>query len=73
MNNIYENILSSTFIEDNLMYVITLVLNEEINKLSSPNEFISFLDGTSSGYFLQQLNLKMDVINFYHFYMFEIY
>ena len=65
MNNIYENILSSTFIEDNLMYVITLVLNEEINKLSSPNEFISFLDGTSSGYFLQQLNLKMDVINFY--------
>ena len=51
MNNIYENILSSTFIEDNLMYVISLVLNEEINKLSSPNEFSSFLDGTSSGYF----------------------
>jgi hypothetical protein len=47
------------------MYVITLVLNEEINKLSSPNEFSSFLDGSSSGFFLQQLNSKMDVINFY--------
>ena len=66
MNNIYENILSSTYIEDRLMYVITLVLNDEINtKLNATNDFNSFLDGTSCGYFLQQLNLKMDVINFY--------
>ena len=66
MNNIYENILSSTYIEDRLMYVITLVLNDEINtKLNTTNDFNSFLDGTSCGYFLQQLNLKMDVINFY--------
>ena len=65
MNNIYENILSSTYIEDRLMYVITLVLNDEINtKLNTTNDFNSFLDGTSCGYFLQQLNLKMDVWNY---------
>ena len=73
MNNIYENILSSTFIEDRLMYVITLVLMDEINtKLNTTNDFNSFLDGTSCGYFLQQLNLKMDVINFYKIIMVNI-
>ena len=66
MNNIYENILSSTYIEDKLMYVITLVLMDEINSnLNTADDFTSFLDDTSCGYFLQQLNLKMDVINFY--------
>ena len=49
MNNFYENILSSSFIEDNLMYVITMIL----------------LDDTSCGYFLKELNFKMDVKNFY--------
>ena len=66
MNNIYENILSSTYIEDKLMYVITLVLMDEINSnLNTTDDFTSFLDDTSCGYFLEQLNLKMDVINFY--------
>ena len=29
VNNFYENILSSKFIEDNLIYVITLLLKDE--------------------------------------------
>ena len=41
--------------------------NQQYNNktINNTNDFNSFLDGTSCGYFLQQLNLKMDVINFY--------
>ena len=65
MNNFYENILSSSFIEDNLMYVITMILTDEIQNIESPRDFDKFLDDTSCGYFLKELNFKMDVKNFY--------
>ena len=65
MNNFYENILSSSFIEDNLMYVITMILADEIQNIESPKDFDKFLDDTSCGYFLKELNFKMDVKNFY--------
>ena len=38
VNNFYENILSPNFIEENLIYVLTLLLEEEINNLSSPKK-----------------------------------
>ena len=65
MNNFYENILSSTFIEDNLMYVITLVLMDEIKSLDSTSDFNSFLENTPGGYFLEELKYKTDVLGFY--------
>ena len=65
MNNFYENILSSSFIEDNLLHVITLALTDEIKKMKSTKDINTFLEDTSCGYFLEQLNYKMDVINFY--------
>ena len=37
-NNFYENILSSYYIEDNLMYVLTLLIQAEINKLNNINQ-----------------------------------
>ena len=37
-NNFYENILSPYYIEDNLMYVLTLLLQDEINNLSTINQ-----------------------------------
>ena len=57
MNNFYENILSSSFIEDNLMYVITMILADEIQNIESPKDFDKFLDDTSCGYFLKELNI----------------
>ena len=65
MNNFYENILSSSFIEDKLIYVITLVLMDEIKSMKSPDDFGSFLENTAGGYFLEKLNFKMDVMNYY--------
>ena len=32
VNNFYENVISSNYIEDNLMYVIALLLKREINE-----------------------------------------
>ena len=46
VNNFYENILSSNFIEENLIYVLTMLLNEEINSLLYVEQHVNFLDDT---------------------------
>ena len=65
VNNFYENILSPNFIEENLIYVLTLLLEEEINNLSSPSENIKFLDDTRCGYLLEELRKKKDIQTFF--------
>ncbi len=66
VNNFYENILSSNYIEDNLMYVLALILKEEINKLKYINEPELFLDGNSPcGYLLYELRRKNDIQYFF--------
>ena len=59
-NNFYENILSSVYIEDNLMYIISLLLMDEISGLDKIEEN-KFLDETAGGYLLEQLKNKNDV------------
>ena len=39
-NNFYQNILSSYSVEENLLYLIFLMLKDEINKLDSINHII---------------------------------
>ena len=65
MNNFYDNILSSNFIEENLIYVLTLLLSEEINSLLYVEQNINFLDGTCCGYLLEELRKKKDVQTFF--------
>ena len=66
VNNFYENILSSNYIEDNLMYVLALMLKEEINKLENINDSELFLNNRSScGYLLGELRRKNDVQYFF--------
>jgi hypothetical protein len=72
MNNFFENILSSSYMEDNLMYVITLVLRDEIKSINNTNDFSSFLDNTAGGYFLEQLKYKTDVLGFYKIIMLHL-
>ena len=59
-NNFYENILSSVYIEDNLMYMISLLLIDEIKGLDKIEDN-KFLDETAGGYVLEQLKNKTDV------------
>ena len=61
VNNFYENIISSNYIEDNLMFVITYLLKNEINEINSENDSEKFLEDTSCGYVLEQLRSKNDI------------
>ncbi len=45
-NNFYDNILSENEIEDNLMYIIYLLLKEEIDNISDINNNEKFLENT---------------------------
>ena len=65
MNNFYENILSQNFIEKNLIYVLTILLNNEINNLSSIEENVNFLNDSHCGYLLEELRRKKDIQTFF--------
>ena len=64
-NNFYENILSSYYIEDNLMYVLTLLIKDEIENLSRANQYDDFLNETACGYLLTELKRKNDIQTFF--------
>ena len=59
VNNFYENILLSKSVENNLLYVFTLLLKEEINNLEKENEPELFLNAESPcSYLLNELTKK---------------
>ena len=60
-NNFYENILSTYYIEDNLMYLLTLLLKNEINQLNGVNQNENFLKISPCGYVLEELKRKSDI------------
>ena len=64
-NNFYENILSSNYIEDPLMYVIYILLDNEINNIEDIKNSDSFLNQTQCSYLLSQLIEKKDVKDFF--------
>ena len=64
-NNFYENILSSSYMEDNLMYLLTLLIDGEIQKLTNINQFENFLEESQCGYLLEELRRKNDIQAFF--------
>ena len=64
-NNFYENILSSNYIEYNLMYLLTILIDGEINNLNNINQFGVFLEGTQCGYLLGEFRKKNDIQSFF--------
>ena len=64
-NNFYENILSSYYIEDNLMYVLTLLLEDEINCLANISQDNDFLKESNCGCLLEELRRKNDIQAFF--------
>ena len=66
MNNFYENILSGNSIENNLIYVLTLLIKDEIDKLNNIEDCDKFLDKDSKvGYLLSELRKKKDIKNYF--------
>jgi len=64
-NNFYENILSSNYIEDPLMYIIYLLLDKEIKTIENIKEPNSFLNKSKSGHLISQIIEKKDVKDFF--------
>ena len=64
-NNFYENILSSNYIQDPLMYIIYILLNNEINNIEDIKNVDSFLNQTQCSYLLGQLIEKKDIKEFF--------
>ena len=65
-NNFYENILSFNYLQENFMFVLTLLCKEEISNLSSSNNLNSFLQDTPCGCLLEQLINKIDIKSYFN-------
>ena len=73
VNNFYENILSSNYIEDHLLYVIGLLLKNEIdNDLNNKKDCSNFLEDTPCGIVLEQLKVKQDIQTYFKTLIFKI-
>ena len=60
-HNFYENILSYDCIEDNLIYVLTLLIQSEIKNLNNINQKDKFLIDTPSGIMLEEIYKKAEI------------
>ena len=65
-NNFYENILSFNSLQENLMFVLTILCKKEVSELKSTNEFMPFLENTPCGCLLEQLINKIDVKSYFN-------
>ena len=64
VNNFYCNYLSGNYIENNLLYIIAMLLKDEIKELKNINQVDNFLEKTKSGFLLEQL-IRMPDIQIY--------
>ena len=64
-NDFYENILSPNYIEDQLIFIIYLLLEKEIDNLNSVKNYKKFLNNTICGCLLDELIEKKDVKAFF--------
>ena len=61
VHNFYENILSYDCIEDNLLYVLTLLMQSEIQNLNDINQKNKFLIDTPCGIMLEKIYEKVEI------------
>ena len=64
-SNFYDNILSPNYIDDHLLYVLGLLLKEEIDNIKDINDSSSFLNDSPCSIILQQLIKKKDIQTFF--------
>ena len=63
-HDFFQNALSPYTVEENLLYIFSLLLKDEIDKLKSVNDFDMFLNKTKCGYMLSELRKKREVITY---------
>ena len=65
VSNFYCNFLSGNYMENSILYIITLMLKDEIDKLNDINDVEHFLDNTKCGYLLEELQKMPDIQLFF--------
>ena len=65
-NNFYENILSFNYLQENFMFVLSLLVKEEISNLNSTDDITKFLQDTPCGCLLEQLINKIDIKSYFN-------
>ena len=65
INNFYCNYLSGNYMENNLLYIISLMLKDEIDKLENVSQTEHFLDNTKCGFLLEELIKMPDIQIFF--------
>ena len=65
INNFYTDYLSGSFIENNLLYVIALLLKNEFEKAENLNNLENYLENTKLGIILITLGKIPEVQNFF--------
>ena len=55
INNFYINYLTGDFLENNLLYIITLLLQHELDKINKIKEWNLYLEKSNTGIFLTSL------------------
>ena len=72
-NNFYENILSSNYIEEQLLYVISIVLKDEINnKIKTKEDINNFLENSSCGILMEQMKFRQDIQTYFKSLIYKI-
>ena len=66
INNFYKNILSNNYVENNLMFVLTSLIKDEIENLNNIDECDNFMcDDSKVGYFMNELRKNDDIKCFF--------
>ena len=65
VNYFYDNILSSSYMENNLLYLLSLLLKNEVDNLTDVSDINKFLNDTKCGYLCDQLFKQNDVQVFF--------
>ena len=65
VNNFFDNILSSSYMEVNLLYLLALLLKDEVNQLNEIGDIDKFLSGTKCGFLFDQLFKQNDIQVFF--------
>ena len=73
VNCFFENILSSNCIENNLLYLITLLLKDEVNNLLSKENPEIFLNCTRCGYLLEKLIEKKELKIYFSRILYDVF
>ena len=66
INNFYKNILSKNYVENNLLYVLTILIKDEIDNLKNLDDSDKFMgDESKVGVFMNELRKNNDIKCFF--------